>query len=118
LLAALSRNKDFGGLRIIGGKSLRDEENSPRTLLFGDCAIKENKHLDKATRLRRCPPKFTRSLRLLVNQMESPLGRIAFYCRLAFFLVKASLGIGMLPLPRFEVYKNNPAFDKKHFRLE
>jgi uncharacterized protein (DUF362 family) len=118
LLAALSRNKDFGGVRVVAGKSLRVEDNSPETLLFGDCAIKENKHLDKATRLRRCPPKFTRSLRLLVGQMKSRPGRIAFYCRLAFFLAKSSLGIGMLPLPRFSVYRNNPKFDIRHFRFK
>lgn len=118
LLAALSRNKDFNDMRIVGGKSLKDDRNSPRTFLFGNCAIKENKHLDKATKFEGCPPKFFDSLRLLAGQMSSFPGRFAFYSRLGILFVKASMGIGMLPLPRFDVYKNNPDFDITHFRLE
>jgi len=45
LLAALGRNFDFNDMRIIAGKSLKDDRNSSRTFLFGNCAIKENKHL-------------------------------------------------------------------------
>ena len=111
LLIALSRNKDFNNLRIIQGKSLKDDRNSPRTLLFGNCAIKENKHLDKATRFEGCPPKFFDSLSFLSKQMTSTYGRIAFYLRLAVYFVRATLGIGLLPLPRYEIYKNNPDFD-------
>jgi len=118
LLAALGRNYDFNGLHIIAGKSLRGDGNSPRTLLFGNCAIKENKHLDKALKFEGCPPKFFRSLSLLAKQISNPLARIAFYGRLAVYFVKASAGIGMLPLPRFDVYKNNPDYDIRHFRLE
>lgn len=118
LLAALGRNYDFGGMRVIGGKSLKDDHNSPRTFLFGNCAIKENKHLDKATKVEGCPPKFFDSLKLLAGQIQSPLGRLGFYSRLGFYFVKASMGIGMLPLPRFAIYKNNPDFDMKHFKIE
>ncbi len=117
LLAALSRNQNFNDLRIIGGKSLKDDRNSPRTFLFGNCAVKENIHLDKATKVEGCPPKFFDSLRLLVGQIQSPLGRLGFYARLGFYFVKASMGIGMLPLPRFDIYKNNPDFDIRHFKL-
>jgi uncharacterized protein (DUF362 family) len=116
LLAALSRNKNFKDMRIVGGKSLRDDQNSPRTFLFGNCAIKENKHLDKANRVEGCPPKFFSSLMLLAGQMDI-LSRTAFYSRLAFRLAKASLGIGILPLPRFDVYRKNPQFDITHFRV-
>jgi uncharacterized protein (DUF362 family) len=116
LLAALSRNQDFGGMRLVGGKSLRDDGNSPSTFLFGNCAIKENKHLDKATRVEGCPPKFFDSLRLIAGQMKSPSARFAFYARLGLMFVKSSMGIGMLPLPRFDVYKNSAAYDPKHFR--
>jgi hypothetical protein len=118
LLAALGRDYDFGGMRIIGGKSLKDDRNSPRTFLFGNCAIKENKHLDRATKVEGCPPKFFDSLKLLVRQIRSPLGRLAFYARLGFYFVKASTGIGMLPLPRFDIYRRNPDFEIRHFRLD
>ena len=118
LLAALGRNWDFGDMRLIGGKSLKDERNSPRTFLFGNCAIKENEHLDRATKVEGCPPKFFDSLKLLVRQIQSPLGRLRFYCRLGFYFIRASTGIGMLPLPRFDIYKNNPDFDAKHFKLD
>lgn len=117
LLAGLSRNKDFNDMRIVGGKSLKDDRNSPRTFLFGNCAIKENKHLDKATKFEGCPPKFFDSLRLLAGQMDSLPGRLAFYSRLGVLFVKASMGIGLLPLPRFDVYKNNPDYDPDHFKL-
>ena len=117
LLIGLSRKKDFNDLRIVQGKSLKDDRNSPRTLLFGNCAINENKHLDKATRLEGCPPKFFTSLSFLSKQMTSTPGRIAFYARLAVYFVRATLGIGLLPLPRYEIYKNNPEYDIKHFRV-
>jgi uncharacterized protein (DUF362 family) len=117
LLAALCRNKNFNDMVIVGGKSLKDDRNSLRTFLFGNCAIKENKHLDKATKVDGCPPKFFDSLLLLVTQMDK-MSRIAFYSRLGLYFTRASLGIGMLPLPRFDIYKNNPQFNIAHFKLE
>ncbi|RJP68540.1 MAG: DUF362 domain-containing protein [Candidatus Abyssobacteria bacterium SURF_17] len=117
LLIALSRSKDFNALRIVQGKSLKDDRDSPRTLLFGNCAIKENMHLTRATRLEGCPPKFFDSLRFLSKQMTSPVGRVAFYVRLAAYFVKATLGIGLLPLPRFAIYRKNPDFDIRHFTV-
>jgi uncharacterized protein (DUF362 family) len=116
LLASLSRKKDFNDLRIVAGKSLKDDRNSPRTLLFGNCAIKENKHLDQATQFEGCPPKFFDSVFLLANQMPNLSSRIAFYTRLGFYFVRASMGIGVLPLPRFSIYKTDPGYDMKHFR--
>ncbi len=118
LLAGLSRNQHFNDMRIVGGKSLKDDHNSPRTFLFGACAIKENKHLDKATKVEGCPPKFFDSLQLLAGQIDSFPGRLAFYARLGFLFVKSSMGIGLLPLPRFDIYKNNPDYDIRHFRLD
>jgi uncharacterized protein (DUF362 family) len=116
LLIALSRKKHFNDLRIVQGKSLKDDRNSGRTILFGNCAIKENTHLDQATRFEGCPPKFFASLSFLSKQMTSTPGRIAFYLRLAIYFIRATLGIGLLPLPRFQIYKNNPDYDITHFR--
>jgi uncharacterized protein (DUF362 family) len=118
LLAALSRNKNFNDMRIIAGKSLKDDRNSPRTFLFGNCAIKENKHLDKATRIEGCPPKFFDSLLLLAKQIRNPLSKLVLFSRMGGLFVKADLGIGILPLPRLEVYKNNPGFDLRHFKIQ
>jgi uncharacterized protein (DUF362 family) len=118
LLASLSRNKNFNDFRIVAGKSLKDDRNSPRTLLFGNCAIKENKHLDQSTKFEGCPPKFYDSLFLLANQMPSLFDRIAFYTRLGFYFVRASMGIGILPLPRFSIYKKSPNYDMNHFRVQ
>jgi len=115
LLAALSRNKDFHGLRIVAGKSLKDDRNSPRTFLFGDCAIKENKHLDKATKIKGCPPNFFRTCSLLVNQIPGLSGKVAFYGRALLALVRALMGIGYLPLPRYEKYKSDPCYDIEYF---
>jgi hypothetical protein len=117
LLASLSRNKDFDDLRIVAGKSLKDQRNSPRTLLFGNCAIKENKHLDQATKFEGCPPKLYDSLFLLANQMSNLSDRLNFYIRLGFYFVRASMGIGILPLPRFSIYKRNRDYDMNHFRV-
>jgi hypothetical protein len=118
LLAGLSRNKDFNDMRIVGGKSLKDDRNSPRTFLFGNCAIAENKHLDKATKFEGCPPKFFDSLRLLAGQMDSIPGRLAFYTRLGVLFAKASMGLGLLPLPRFDIYKNSPDYNPEHFKID
>ena len=50
--------------------------------------------------------------------MTSTVGRYAFFARLGVYFVKATLGIGLLPLPRYQIYRNNPEYDIKHFRLE
>jgi len=115
LLAALSHNEDFHGMRIIAGKSLKDDHNSSKTFLFGNCPIKENKHLDKAIKIKGCPPKFIRAFYLLVNQIPSLSGKVTFYSRLALTGVKAIMGIGFFPLLRYERYKNNPNYDLKYF---
>jgi hypothetical protein len=115
LLAALSRNKDFHGLRIVAGKSLKDNHNSPRTFLFGNCPITENRHLDKATKISGCPPNFFKTCLLLVNQIPGLSGKVAFYSRALLALAKALMGIGYLPLPRYARYKNKHAYDLKHF---
>ena len=115
LLAALSRNKDFHGLRIVAGKSLKDDHNSPRTFLFGNCAVKENKHLDRATRISGCPPNIVTSCLLMVNQIPGLSGKVAFFGRAFLALAKALLGIGFLSLPRYERYKDKSSYDLKHF---
>jgi len=115
LLIALSCNHDFGGLRVVVGKGLKDNHNSSKTLLFGDCAIKENKHLDKATKIEGCPPPFIKTCSLFINQIPTLSGKFAFFSRLALFLVKLKMGIGVIPLPRYERYKDNPLYDIRHF---
>ncbi len=117
LLSALAENKKFNNLRVIVGKSLRDNVDSSRTFLFGDCAIAENRHLKQATRIPGCPPNFFKSCFILANQMEGIWGRIFFYTRLLLYFVKAGMGIGMLPLPRYSIYKNNPDYNLKHYRI-
>ncbi len=116
LLAALSRDKDFNDLVIVAGKTYKEERNSPRTLLFGNCAIQNNPHLDQAMKFEGCPPKFFKSLFFLAGQMQGMPGRLAFYSRLAVYFAKVSMEIGLLPLPRFEIYKNNPDYRIEHFR--
>jgi len=115
LLAALSHNQDFHGVRIIAGKSLKDDHNSPRTFLFGTCAIKENKHLDKATHITGCPPQFLTMCFFLARQMPGLSARISFLCRFAVVCIKTVLGIGVLPLKRYKLYKDDSRYDLKHF---
>jgi uncharacterized protein (DUF362 family) len=117
LLASLSKNKDFGSLRIVAGKDFRDDHDSPKTLLFGDCPIKENKHLKQAKRLAGCPPKFWDSCFFIINQMPGFWSRAWFYIRLGLYFSKASMGVGMLPLPRYAIYRNNPAYKMEHFKM-
>jgi uncharacterized protein (DUF362 family) len=117
LLSALSKKKDFNDLVVIIGKNLKEDRDTPRTLLFGKCAINENKHLENATRLAGCPPSFLKAVFYLINQMKGRMSRLAFYRKLLPYFVKSTLGIGMLPLERYEIYKNNPDFDIDHFRV-
>ena len=117
LISALTRNKDFDDLRIVAGKNYREDRNSPRTLLFGNCPIKENKHLDKAKKLEGCPPTFWKSCFFIINQMPGLWAKIFFYSKLAVYFAKASTGIGILPLPRYRIYKNTDTYDINHFRI-
>jgi uncharacterized protein (DUF362 family) len=116
LLSALSKNKDFGDLTIIVGKNTKETRNSPRTFLFGDCAIRENRKLDRATRVSGCPPSFFTSCFLLANQMQGFWNRVSFFTRLILYFARALFKVGMLPLPRYEIYKNNPDYDIGHFK--
>ena len=115
LLAALSHNQDFHGARIIAGKSLKDDHNSSRTFLFGTCAIRENKHLDKATPIKGCPPKFFTLCFLLARQMPRLSAQISFFVRFAVVCIQAILGIGVLPLQRYKRYGVDAGYDLKHF---
>ena len=117
LLSALSKNKDFNDLRIIVGKNIRDDRNSPRTFLFGKCAIKENKRLDRAKKITGCPPNFFKSCFIIANQMEGLWGRILFFLRLFLYFLRAGLKVGILPLKRYGIYKNNPNFTIEHYRI-
>ncbi len=118
LLSALSKNKDFNNLRIIVGKNIRDDRNSPRTFLFGNCAVKENRNLDKAKKITGCPPNFFKSCFIIANQMEGLGGRFLFFSRLFLYFLRAGFKVGMLPLERYKIYKNNPDFRIEHYRIK
>ena len=115
LLAALSHNQDFHGARIIAGKGLKDDHNFSRTFLFGACAIKENKHLDKATSIKGCPPKFLATCFFLARQLPGLSAQISFWSRFAVVCIKAILRIGVLPLQRYKRYRVDAGYDLKHF---
>jgi len=115
-MAALSRNQDFNDLLLVVGRNWKEERNSAQTLLYGNCAVHGNKHLDKAAKFEGCPPKFWDSCFMLTGKIPSLSAKLAFYVRMVMYFARASMGIGVLPLPRFKIYKNNPDYKIEHFR--
>jgi uncharacterized protein (DUF362 family) len=117
-LSALSRNGCFGDIVILSGRNITSDQNSPKTILFGNCAIKGNKRLDKAVRVDGCPPDMQACLKEMVRHMRGVHRRTAFFIRIARFMKKSRKGIGWFPVPTWKGYENNPEFDLKYYRTE
>ena len=67
---------ELWGIVILSGRNITCDQNSPKILLFGNCAIKRNKHLDKAVKVEGCPPDMQACLKEMVGHMRGVHRRI------------------------------------------
>ena len=117
-VSALSRNCDFGGIVILSGRNIACDQNSPKTLLFGNCAIKKNKHLDKATKVKGCPPDMQACLKEMVGHMRGARRRTDFSLRYDRFMRNRRECTGWLPLPTWKEYESNTEFSLRYYKGE
>ena len=117
-VAALSRNSDFGGTIILSGRDITCDQNSAKTLLFGNCSIKRNRHLNKATKVEGCPPDQQVCLQTMVGQMHGKDRRDAFFHRLSRFMQDSKKGRGWFPVPTWEAYEENSEFDLRYYDIQ
>ncbi|NWF77815.1 MAG: DUF362 domain-containing protein [Chloroflexi bacterium] len=105
---------DFGGVAFYYGLGLEPQEDTPKVILYGDCAIGSNKGLQNAIKIRGCPPTLTKTLLALMKTLLSkPRMRRMLFVQAAR-LIGIRLGVGSEIFPRWKRYRSKE-FDRTHF---
>jgi hypothetical protein len=114
ILAKDNPKKDFRGAQIYYGLELKPERDARDVLLYGNCAIKNNKGLKNATRIEGCPPTLTKTLIALMRVLltRPTMLRMAFVRFIK--LIGIRLGIYKEVFPKWERYRSQE-FNRKHF---
>ena len=112
-----SPNRDFGDAVIYCGKDLQPEGHERRTILYGNCAIKNHSPETTTTKVvKGCPPRLPDTFLALCNVLLSRPR--AFRVMPVALLKLAGVGIGIYDysLPKWKRYRSG-MFDKRHFAL-
>jgi len=107
---------DFGGAELCYGLELKAQKDSPKVFLYGDCAIKSNKGLRRATKIEGCPPTLAKTLLALMKALLSKPSMLKMLVLRTVKLVGIRLGLYHEVFPRWERYRSEE-FDKSHFTL-
>jgi uncharacterized protein (DUF362 family) len=105
---------DFGGAAFYYGLGLKPERDTQKVLLYGDCAIKSNKGLQKAIEIEGCPPTLTKTLLALMKALLSKPRMFRVLLLRTIKLIGIRLGVYQEIFPRWERYRSKE-FDKTHF---
>ncbi len=110
-------NRDFGDAVIYCGKDLQPEKHGRRTILYGNCAVKNHsaeQYESKA--VRGCPPKLPNTLFALCSVLLSRPQALRVMPVGLLKLAAAGIGVYDYALPKWRRYKSD-MFDMKHFSL-
>ena len=119
LVAFLNDNPgmDCGGVVICCGKDVKPEMESQRTILYGNCAIKNH---DGNTRtgaaVKGCPPRLLDTLLALHVMLLGRRRSLGIVPKELLGLAGAKIGVYDYTLPKWKTYESD-MFDKKHFQL-
>lgn len=116
-LAILSRqnpNQNFAETVVLCGGIKATEAMGTKFLLFGSCAIKENKDLKYMAFVPGCPPTLTNTLGFLFRGLLSHSGRAKMLLAESSHMVALRAGIDSGLLPHWKRYRHTP-FDMSHF---
>ena len=105
---------DFGGAELYYGLELRPDRDTHNIFLYGDCAVKRNKGLQNATKIKGCPPSLTATLLTLMKALLSKPRMLRMILLRAMKLVGIRLGVYHELFPGWERYQSKE-FDKAHF---
>lgn len=111
--------KDVGAItldkvEICCGAEVNPKKDSKKVFLIGNCAIRANKDLKDAIRVKGCPPKVADTFIAIVNHtLNKKRARTISLVRL-LKQIAHNLGIYDENFPAFKRYKS-PEFDENHF---
>jgi uncharacterized protein (DUF362 family) len=116
LLALIGDNPrtHFEDAMICCGKDVKAQPWAKRILLYGDCAIKNNSSISRASRVEGCPPTINRSL---IALWETSLSKPRLLKTIPLRMLKqagARAGLYSDKLPKWRKYKSGD-FDRNHF---
>jgi uncharacterized protein (DUF362 family) len=110
-------NRDFGDAVIYCGKDLQREQHGRRTILYGNCAIKNHSpETNTSKTVKGCPPQLPHTLSALSSVLLSRPRALRIMPVALLKLAGAGIGIYSYSLPKWNRYRSN-TFDKKHFQL-
>jgi uncharacterized protein (DUF362 family) len=105
---------DFGGAALYYGLGLEPGRDTQKVLLYGDCAIRNNKDLKNAIKIEGCPPTLTKTLLALMKALLSKPKMFRMLFMQAMRLIGIRLGIYQEVFPRWERYRSKE-FDRTYF---
>ena len=110
-------NRDFGDAAIYSGGELEQETRRQKTILYGNCAIKNNS-LKPCTsmKVKGCPPRLTDTLFALCKSLLSRPRALRVMSVALLKLAGVGIGIYDYSLPKWRRYRSG-TFDKRHFAL-
>jgi uncharacterized protein (DUF362 family) len=104
LFTAAYKGKPFDGIEVLSGKTMKPSPGFNRTILFGNCMIKKNRHdpnIKEAVYMKGCPVHLEEIIATLENMGIKP--DLGFYSRFRESLAQR--------------YEGNPNFDRGHYFL-
>ncbi len=105
---------DFGGVSFYYGLGSRSEKDIPKSVLYGDCAIRSNKGLQDAINVEGCPPTLTKTLLALMKALLTKPRMLRMLFLRAMKLIGIRLGVYHEVFPRWERYRSRE-FDRTLF---
>ena len=109
-------NTDFVNAVICCGREVAAQTGCRKTILYGDCALNNNKDVPGACRIEGCPPSLINSLFALYGVLLSkPRMLRTLPVRMAR-LVALRAGIYNFNLPKWQRYRSGD-FDRNHFSV-
>jgi hypothetical protein len=105
---------DFGNAVICCGNDVKPQAGAQKIILYGDCAIKNNRDISQASRVRGCPPTLGESLMALWNTLLGKPGMLRVAPLRMLKQAGVKVGVYSDSLPKWERYKSLD-FDRRHF---
>jgi len=109
-----NRGRNFSGVSFCYGLGLEPQVGTQKVFLYGDCAIRSNKGLQGAIKIKGCPPTLTKSLLVLMKSLLSRPRMLRMVFIEAAKLIGIRLGVSSEIFPRWKRYRSKE-FDKTHF---
>ena len=119
LVAFLNDNpgRDCGGVVICCGKDVRPERESQRTILYGNCAIKNHGgNTRTGVAVKGCPPRLLDTLLALHVMLLGRRRSLGIVPKELLGLAGAKIGVYDYTLPKWKTYESDK-FDKSHFEV-